>query len=286
MALIDLTPGIEAELNGIQNAVNNTLSSSGFTKSLGSALPAVYKFVTGPAGQVFMTVAYSLLMLAFLLEILDLTSRTEMEGTKGPTIENLAKLGIKLGISKALLDMAPTILEAIYAITIRLVKGVGTASAGPSGSLSASQISKIVSAIPDDLGVQLVILLILGISLLIALISGLAANILVTIRYIELYIYLAVAPIPFATFANEDLKHIGKSFLQSFTAVSLQGVFIALVIAFYPLLIKGWGSDLGKSMTGDWAAVGLVMPVLGYSIVFLIALFQTGKWARATVGLG
>ena len=57
-------------------------------------------------------------------------------------------------------------------------------------------------------------------------------------RFIEIYMYVAISPIPIATFPSEDLSQIGKNFLKSFAAVCLQGTLIYLILTFFPVILS------------------------------------------------
>ena len=47
-------------------------------------------------------------------------------------------------------------------------------------------------------------------------------------RFLKLYLYTAIAPIPLSAFAGEPSANIGKSFLKSYAAVCLEGAIIVL----------------------------------------------------------
>lgn len=52
-------------------------------------------------------------------------------------------------------------------------------------------------------------------------------------RFIEIFMRISIAPIPFATFFNRDLSSTGYNFVKSMVAVSLQAILIMVVIAIY-----------------------------------------------------
>ena len=47
-------------------------------------------------------------------------------------------------------------------------------------------------------------------------------------RFFKIYMFTALAPIPFSTFAGEPTQNVGKSFLKSYCAVCLEGAIIVL----------------------------------------------------------
>ena len=47
-------------------------------------------------------------------------------------------------------------------------------------------------------------------------------------RFFKIYLYMALAPIPLATFAGVPTQQVGNSFIKRFCAVCLEGVIIIL----------------------------------------------------------
>ena len=47
-------------------------------------------------------------------------------------------------------------------------------------------------------------------------------------RFFKLYLYTAIAPIPFSTFAGEPSQSVGKNFIKSYASVCLEGAIIIL----------------------------------------------------------
>ena len=54
-------------------------------------------------------------------------------------------------------------------------------------------------------------------------------------RFLRLYLYTAIAPIPLSAFAGEPSQSIGKGFLKSYAAVCLEGVIIVLGCVIFSL---------------------------------------------------
>ena len=54
-------------------------------------------------------------------------------------------------------------------------------------------------------------------------------------RFFKLYLYTAISPIPFSTFAGEPSQSVGKSFIKSYAAVCLEGAIIVLACIIFSL---------------------------------------------------
>lgn len=59
------------------------------------------------------------------------------------------------------------------------------------------------------------------------------ANVVVIARLFELTVYTLIAPVPLSTFACEGLSDVGKGFLKSYAAVSLQAIVLAIMFVAY-----------------------------------------------------
>ena len=100
------------------------------------------------------------------------------------------------------------------------------------------------------------------------------AQIIVIARFVELYLYFCVAPIPIATLPSGEMSQIGKNFLKSFAAVCLQGTLIYLVLSFFPFIADFFleGSDNFLVIAGN---------MIGYAILLIVAVWSTQKWAKS-----
>jgi hypothetical protein len=95
-------------------------------------------------------------------------------------------------------------------------------------------------------------------------------------RLFEIVMYWIFAPIPFATFVNDDLRHsIGINFIKMFAALILQGGFIVLSVALYLMLVK--------SVTIQTTVSG-VFAMLGYSSVLVVVMAKTGSMSKRLLG--
>ena len=102
-------------------------------------------------------------------------------------------------------------------------------------------------------------------------IVNIVVNTIVAARFIELYVYNAMASLSIATLCYQELHGIAVNFLKSYLAVALQVLY--LVIGFYPALAGSLGT--GGSITEQaWA-------MLGQSVILLVAVFMSGKFTKA-----
>ncbi len=95
-------------------------------------------------------------------------------------------------------------------------------------------------------------------------------------RMIEIYLYMSVAPIPFATLTNREWGTIGTNYVKGITALAFQGFFIMVCVGIYAAIVTDVvdSIDALSLSTALWR-VGAV------TIVLCFALFKTGSIARS-----
>lgn len=101
------------------------------------------------------------------------------------------------------------------------------------------------------------------------------AELVCQLRFIEIYIFVALAPVPFCTFFSSEYKQIGVSFVKRMLALALQGVFIMVAVYFFVTIVGG--IDL-QSITNP---MDIVWTKAGFALLLIIAIFQTGGWAKS-----
>ena len=92
-------------------------------------------------------------------------------------------------------------------------------------------------------------------------------------RMIEIYLYVSVAPVPFATLVNQEWGSIGKNYIKGCIALAFQGFFIMVCVAIYAALINSLSiaSNLHSAL---WQ-------VMAYTVVLCFSLFKTGSLAKS-----
>ena len=269
---------------GLLEIINDIVLSVGgdarpLTMPLGGFLNSIYTFALVVMRSIAMPVAYVVLALFFSMELYK--ASVKIDGAGGGTqlgVELIFRVMIKMVICKVVLDETPNILTAIYNATTELTTGISNlvAGGGATGGMDIAALEPVIEGLGFWGGIPVII--IVCIVLLVTLIAVGLANVIIVCRFVELFIYICISPIPVATLPNEELSQIGKNFLKSFVAVCIQGTLIFLVLSFFPILFNSGFLDNGGA-TGDIYLS--LLGVLGYSIVLILAIFSTGKWAKS-----
>lgn len=92
----------------------------------------------------------------------------------------------------------------------------------------------------------------------------------VWLRFVELYMFLVSAPIPFSTFLNKELGQVGWNYLRKICSLAFQPVYMIICFSiFTSTLVIQSGEDLAGQLTKAFAAM----------VILIIALFKTGTIA-------
>ena len=92
-------------------------------------------------------------------------------------------------------------------------------------------------------------------------------------RMIEIYLYVSVAPLPFATMTNREWGNIGSNYIKGLLALAFQGFFIMVCVAIYSVLVSSI-TIATNIHTALWG-------VAGYTMLLCFSLFKTGSLSKA-----
>ena len=163
------------------------------------------------------------------------------------------------------------ILNALFEIASTVTTGI-SGYVGSGEVNTTVDIENAIAALPGGIGNMPVALELMVVGWMLRIVN-IVVNTIVAARFIELYVYNAMASLSIATLCYQELHGIAVNFLKSYLAVALQGAVLYLVIGFYPALAGSLGT--GGSITEQaWA-------MLGQSVILLVAVFMSGKFTKA-----
>lgn len=243
------------------------------TKAINGLNGELYGYVKTVMQSVVMPVAYTILALFFLLELYKASQRVEgIGGGSSLGAEVVFRAMFKMALCKMAVDSSLLFMETIYAVFQNITSGIETAvtiEAGVDGAIDLNALNRHIDSL--SLGGQIGMLIELVIVKFgVWIIMGLVKVICIA-RFIEIYMYVAISPIPIATFPSDEMSQIGKNFLKSFAAVCLQGTLIFLVLTFFPVL-------LSEQLIGDDVSA---FNLLLYSLVLILAVFGANRYAKS-----
>ncbi|MCI1820257.1 MULTISPECIES: hypothetical protein [Carnobacterium] len=246
-------------------------------QNLDQYLPELYKYSVSIMDIVVKPIGYTLLGFFLLIEFQALAQKMS-SSSNGQTggMEFLLPLVIKVGFCSLVMRNLALFLKAIMDVGITITRGISNLGIAAGGS-NKIDISNAMDTI-SDLGFfsQLMLLVVFLLVLLISIFTNVLVKVIVFMRFLELYVYMSISPLPVATLPNAELNQIGKNFFKSFVAASLQGTLLFLVLSFYPILVNGI-----FTLTGGEGAFEITASILGYSVALAFCLFYTGKWSKS-----
>ena len=174
-----------------------------------------------------------------------------------------------------------TIINAIFDISSNMVSSAQNSFNSTTGgfTISDTAAANLKHAMESENTVGMIGLMIIG--YVIKIINSLCtilAKVIVGLRFIEIYVFTSIASLPFATLSSNEYSSIGKNFIKRMIALALHVIFIIIVLYLYGMLASGATIDTSS-------ASNMLFQALGYSILCVIALFQTGSWSKQLMGI-
>jgi len=271
-----VTDAILGVLQWINNMILGVaLEGSTLTGTMRNFMPVLYDYTVLVMRTVVLPVSYTVLALFFVLELHKASIRTDNMGVGSSSLgaEMVFRVMFKMVLCKLAVDSVEIIMNAVYEFSTFITTGVAGIMGGGSitgGGIDTVALEPAINALGFWSG--LICLILCFIIFLLSFVAVAIANIIIVVRFFELFVYFSISPIPLATFAHEEMSQIGKNFIKHFAAVCVQGTLIFIVLSFFPILFNS------AFLSGSALDVfGALFGVLGYSIVLILAVFQAGK---------
>ena len=232
---------------------------------------------TSPIGKAIVAMASILVSLFLCIELIGLFNRSDVKGLDG--MYWIVMTFLKMMLALTLCRNMTVIIGACFQISSDIITNMGDlfSEQPPSSSVSAA----IENALKDNgnlwdlLAYWLLAFLGWGVNN----ISVALVQVICTLRFIEIYVFTAVSALAFATFVSKQFNSIGIRHLKRLIALGLQGVFIVIICYMYMVLINSaFPADM---VVGKEEIVGKMFELVGYSLLLIIACFQTGGWAKS-----
>ncbi len=168
-------------------------------------------------------VSYALLVIFCLVGIVKVS--TSFQDIKRP--EQILRFFLRFAIGKAVVDFGMPIMLEIFNVGLGIIN---TMASSISGAAAFTVPNEIVTTVNGITGLLDGLFPYIASFLCYIIMAGISIVILLTVygRFFKLYMYLAIAPIPLATFAGDGTSHIGQTFVKSFIGVCLEGALIVL----------------------------------------------------------
>jgi hypothetical protein len=270
-----LVSGIMDNLNNTFNNLNTKIGevTGSLAQSPADFQPGVFNMVRSLSENVIMPIAGILLTFIACYELIQLVIAHNNLANFETWI--FFKWVFKTFVAVELITHTFDITMAVFDVAQHVVTQSGGIIAG-STAVDASALASMQSTLEAmDLGPLFAIFLETFVVQFLFNVMALIIYVIVVGRMIEIYLYVSLAPIPFATFGNREQSMVGQNYLRSLFALGFQGFLIMVCVGIYAVMIQSavFSSDIMGSL---WNA-------LGYTIVLGFTLFKTGSVAKSVL---
>lgn len=248
----------------------------------------LWNISTGVADDIFVPVAALFVVIYFFITITDKVSFEQL------SFEQVMKELIKLIAGLYLVTNSCNIMVGCINVGNGLLKqvsnyitsyGVNSALTSiPTADAMGTQFIDIAKAAGGGVLVASLMSIIVIVLLLVLIIEFLIIKVICIIRLLDICMKTAVAPLAICdTFNGNILQSHAMTFIRSFLALCLQGVFIHLTVCFLPLFLNGsFNSLFATGNIFDFMLDMLELLVVGIASVAIV--FKSGAAAKEVMG--
>ncbi|MBR2538952.1 MAG: type IV secretion system protein [Streptococcus sp.] len=253
-------------------------STANLVKSLADYNPTVWSYMSAITKGVMQPLGVAILAVVLVLEFSKMAKKIANSGG-AMTFEAISPMIVSYIMVAVVITNTTVIVEAILAVASHIIEGVaGVVSHGGTTYETISGLKG--SGIIGKLIVGFFAILIW----LVRLVSVTVVNLLITIRFIQLYLMIPFAPLTIPTFLSDDWRSVGIGYLKNIMVYALQGVLIFLIISLVPLFESAGKLALSNG-AGVMETLATAFGGLVQAILLIIALVGSQRTARSILGM-
>lgn len=257
----------------------DTSSLSNLSKGLGSYNAAAYDAVTSIHKAAVVPVSSVVISIILVLELA--RNASHIEGDQQMGVKIIAGTMFKSALLVIAAQNSLLLLDAINEVASKIIEGI---SAEPvKGRTLPEGLTKHISDAGNVDKAGMLMLLI--IPFLVSLAAKIVVQIMVVLRFAELYMLTAFASLPIALIGHPDTKSMGVGYLQRYAAVGLQGATLMLAVKVYTLLNPaGAVPEIGQKQSLSGWIVGNYGSFLLGPVLLMMLVLASGRISKALVG--
>ncbi|HEM5954005.1 TPA: conjugal transfer protein TrbL [Streptococcus suis] len=253
-------------------------STANLVKSLADFNPTVWSYMTAITKGIMQPLGVAILAVVLVLEFSKMAKKIANSGG-AMTFEAMAPMIVSYIMVAVVITNPTVIVEAIIALASYVIEQV--ASLVTNGGANYDTISGIKgSGIVGKMIIGFFAILIW----LVRMASIMVVNILITIRFIQLYLMIPFAPVTIPTFLNDDWRSVGIGYLKNIMVYAVQGILIFLIVSLVPLF-ESAGKIAVSNGAGVMESLAIMFGGLVQVILLIIALVGSQRTARSILGM-
>ncbi|EOD7438233.1 hypothetical protein ACJQ40_002738 [Enterococcus faecium] len=268
------------------------------TQNMSEFSPETLNWINNIVEKSTRAVGLYLVGILLVIEIARMFEKANSSNAGIVTLKMFQGLSFRAALGGLAVGMSSYALQFILSIGIGSAKLISQQADGafnlfklPSVEISTNTLSvigEIIGALVNPgeaLRKGILVLLMLVIGCLVTLLAFVMVWVIVLLRFFQLYVMLALMPIPMASFASEEFDNVGKGYLKRVLAYAFQPTVIMIVFGVYNFLakvtlnLKGFGNPLNVD-TDVMFFKNLIL-----AIVFIIVLWQTHRKSSEMFGV-
>lgn len=262
----------------------DTRSINGLSDSLKGHNPTIYKIVTDLHSTAVLPISAVVISIILVLELA--RNATHMEGDHQMGVKIIAATMFKSALLVVAAQNSMMFLDAINEVSTKIIAGISKTTNNK--KYTAGELPARVNKLIEDAGTvdQAGLVMMLLLPFVITIAAQVVIQVMVILRFAELYIMTAFASLPIAFLGHPDTKSMGISYLQKYAAVSLQAATLMIAVAMYTKFIdfSGKFASIGaKQSLNDWMFTNYTQFVI-CPVLLMILILSSGKFAKAIVG--
>ena len=228
-------------------------------------------------------ICLTIISICFVIEFLKISMKMDMMKW-----EYALKVLAKLVLAKVVIDIAPTVLSTIYETSAYWVNSaLSLATTGTTLSATGyDALQTLFDAITPFQAIGLAVTML--IPFLAIMLCGLIIQIMAYGRMFEIYVYVAISPLPCAFFPLDDgggegMSRITLKFFKSFFAVCLQGLFMIICMQIFNGVVGEALKDAINNITttGTTGISDISYNIFIGSVCLTVAIARCGSWAKS-----
>lgn len=186
----------------------------------------------------------------------------------------------KTVIAVFLLSNAFTISTAILKAGAELAQSAFSVSQEINIEQAAAELGDALN--DNELGEATLLFLAALLSKLFGFIIEIIIFVLLIARMLEMYLMLAMSPIPYATIVHSEQKVVGINYIKNLLGLALQGIILVVVFSLYAGL---QASQIGSLVAGEQRIIpSVLMTGVGYPLLLLLVVIRSRSVAQMVTG--
>ncbi|WP_139738733.1 hypothetical protein [Actinomyces wuliandei] len=258
----------------------DTDHASGLSDSLRGHNAQAYDWVISLHDRAVVPVSSVVISIILVLELA--RNATHIEGDQQMGVRIIAGTMFKSALLVVAAQNSMLFLDAINEVSSAIITGMGEIDKPELPVLPAGIEEDVKDAGDVDKAGMLVLLII---PFLVSLIARIVVQVMVVLRFAELYMLTAFASLPIALLGHPDTKSMGVGYLQRYASVGFHGAAIMLAIQIYGYLMQDVISfpAVGDSELWAWVVANYYLFLLGPAVL-IVLIMASGRIAKAVVG--